>query len=105
MKKPLSPVLIGSIIAAALVVFGGIFVFGTTPPEIPGGKKLPGYKEGIPDYVRKAQDGERSGGPGANAGGQAAQVPPQMGSTDNLTAEQRAKIEESIQKAGAGQSR
>lgn len=90
MKKELSTPAIIGIVAIALVVVGGIYFLGFSgPPPIPAGQKLPGYKEGIPDYVKKAQNGERPAGPPAG-----------MGDTSHLTPEQRAAIEGSMKGGG-----
>ncbi len=90
MKKPLSTPAIVGIAAISLLAVGGLYYFVFSgPPPIPAGKKLPGYQEGIPDYVQKAKDGQKTAGP-----------PPGMGDTSHLTPEQREQIERSMRGAG-----
>jgi len=73
MKKPIpTPVIIGAAVAViAAVVF--FFVKATTVAENPPPPRLPGYKEGLPDYVKDAREGRQidpskiPGGPGKDS--------------------------------------
>lgn len=83
MKKEASKAIVISVAVIAVLAVVALFVFGTRTPELPGEKKAAGYIDGIPSYVKNAQEGR-----------------PNVGDTSHLTPEQKAQIQQSMQGAG-----
>lgn len=59
MKKEIPvPLVVG--IAIVLVAIAGFAIWkATEPAAIPGGKKLPGYTDELPQYIQDAQAGKK----------------------------------------------
>ncbi len=59
MKKDIPvPLVVG--ITVILIALAGFFIWKSTEPApIPGGKKLPGYSDELPQYIQDAKDGKK----------------------------------------------
>lgn len=88
MKKEVSkPILISSIVIVVAII-GAVFFFTSETKELPAGKKLPGYTDDMPDYIKNAKSGKP--GLGDKVGGD----------LSGLSEREKAEIQKSISTSG-----